>query len=427
MATENASTTFPASEYKVTGRYLTDNDGCGVASVFPLATTVGILRFQVKRSSEDSRGERIDEIRIPYTVSLAVLTSFTATLDVVEYTAGGETTTSIPVTLGGFGLTLGDHLGTITINTPAYDNDSDTRLYKLTLIMGNTGVARSDVMFCSTEVLHSHQLIAADAEIQLNNIQLNDITVPTWQLILQANSSPVASADRSLTFDVSNANRIIDLAGNLTLANDFTTAGNFPLTLSTTASTNVTLPTTGTLATLAGVETLSNKTLTLPQINDTSADNQYVFAVNELVANRTVTLPLLAGNDTFVFESHAATLANKTVSASTGLLGATATSFVPIVFDAIQQNLVGSGAISVSTYFTTIATTAANVFTLANSTMVGALKKITMTVDAGDGVLTPTSLANYTTITFNDVSDYVVLMWNGTAWRVVESVGVVLA
>lgn len=56
--------------------------------------------------------------------------------------------------------------------------------------------------------------------------------------------------------------------------------------------------------------------LTLPQINDTSSDHQYVFGVSELIADRTVTLPLLTGNGTFVFEAHAATLTNKTIVAA---------------------------------------------------------------------------------------------------------------
>jgi hypothetical protein len=68
-------------------------------------------------------------------------------------------------------------------------------------------------------------------------------------------------------------------------------------------------------------ETLTNKTLispviTTPQINDTSADHQYVFSVQELAADRTVGLPLLTGNDTFVMEAHAATLTNKTINSS---------------------------------------------------------------------------------------------------------------
>ena len=65
---------------------------------------------------------------------------------------------------------------------------------------------------------------------------------------------------------------------------------------------------------LTATQVLSNKTLTLPQINDTSADHQYVFAVSELTADRTVTLPLLTGADEFVFKDHAVTLTNKTIS-----------------------------------------------------------------------------------------------------------------
>lgn len=81
------------------------------------------------------------------------------------------------------------------------------------------------------------------------------------------------------------------------------------------------------VVTLTGTQTLTNKTLTsptintptitspvltTPKINDTSSDHQYVFAGSELTADRTVTLPLLTGNDDFVFEDHIQTLTNKT-------------------------------------------------------------------------------------------------------------------
>ncbi|MHC4269141.1 MAG: hypothetical protein ACYSTS_11835, partial [Planctomycetota bacterium] len=58
----------------------------------------------------------------------------------------------------------------------------------------------------------------------------------------------------------------------------------------------------------------SSPVLTTPQINDTSSDHQYVFAVSELAADRTVTLPLLTGNDEFVFKAHIQTLTNKTLT-----------------------------------------------------------------------------------------------------------------
>ncbi len=54
--------------------------------------------------------------------------------------------------------------------------------------------------------------------------------------------------------------------------------------------------------------------LTLPQIHDTTADHQYIFGVSELTADRTITLPLLTGNDDFVFEDHTQTLTNKRIT-----------------------------------------------------------------------------------------------------------------
>ncbi len=79
----------------------------------------------------------------------------------------------------------------------------------------------------------------------------------------------------------------------------------------------------------AGASTLTNKTLTspvltTPQLNDTSEDHQYITAVSELTGDRTVTMPLLTGNDTFVFAAFAATLTNKTLTSpvlNTGVSG----------------------------------------------------------------------------------------------------------
>jgi hypothetical protein len=78
----------------------------------------------------------------------------------------------------------------------------------------------------------------------------------------------------------------------------------------------------GTIVGTSDTQTLTNKTLTsavmtTPQINDTSANHQYVFGVSELAADRTVTLPLLTGNDTFVFANHTQTLDNKTIDCGT--------------------------------------------------------------------------------------------------------------
>ena len=78
------------------------------------------------------------------------------------------------------------------------------------------------------------------------------------------------TGDHTLTLNVNNAARTLSLSGNLVLAGTLTTAGAlttvgaYGLTLTVTGATALTLPTSGTLATLAGVETLTNKTLTSP-------------------------------------------------------------------------------------------------------------------------------------------------------------------
>ena len=59
------------------------------------------------------------------------------------------------------------------------------------------------------------------------------------------------------------------MGGDITTAGPLATSGSSSITLTSTGTTNITLPTTGTLATLAGVETLTNKTLSSPAISGT--------------------------------------------------------------------------------------------------------------------------------------------------------------
>lgn len=100
---------------------------------------------------------------------------------------------------------------------------------------------------------------------------------------------------------------------------------------------------------------------------------------------------------------------------------------VPLMPLSSQQSLTGGGAVNISSYYTAWTTTSADAATLANGNVKGQLKKITLVANGGDGTLTPTSLSGGTTITFNDAGDYVILLWNGSAWVVIENVGTTIA
>lgn len=102
------------------------------------------------------------------------------------------------------------------------------------------------------------------------------------------------------------------------------------------------------------------------------------------------------------------------------LAASATTSFTPIV---AADVMTVAGAVSTSTYKTTVNTTTGtgHASTLADGTRVGQLKKIQLTVDAGDLVLTPANLSGGTTITFADVGDYALLAWNGSDWVAIDT------
>ena len=106
----------------------------------------------------------------------------------------------------------------------------------------------------------------------------------------------------------------LDTSGSLIFTTG-TFSTNIQVTEPTTSDKTITFPNaTGTVSLLTNTETLTNKTLTLPKINDLTSTNTYDIVTTELAANRTITLPLLTGNDTFVFVDHIQTLTNKSLT-----------------------------------------------------------------------------------------------------------------
>ena len=134
-------------------------------------------------------------------------------------------------------------------------------------------------------------------------------------------------------------------------------------------------------------KTLTSPILTTPKINDSASDHQYVFAVGNLAADRTVTLPLLTGNDTFVFNAHAQALTNKTIVAGSNTISGI-----------VNAHLSGSAAITNANLANSGITMAAE----SGSNDAVALGE-TFTFTAGEGINT-TMGSNLVTIAGEDAS-----------------------
>jgi hypothetical protein len=105
-----------------------------------------------------------------------------------------------------------------------------------------------------------------------------------------------------------------------------------------------------TFAYLAATQTLSGKTVTGLKINDTSANHTYTIGVSELSADRTATLPLLTGTDTFVFNAFAATLTNKSINLANNTLTGTLAEFNSAISNGsiAQGDLLADGSVALS-------------------------------------------------------------------------------
>jgi hypothetical protein len=225
--------------------------------------------------------------------------------------------------------------------------------------------------------------------------------------------------------------------------------------------------------------TLTNKeldapTMSTPSFYDVSETHKYNMEVSELSNDRTITLPLLTGNDTFVFNSHAATLTNKTLTtptisdpdisgnindvngaeiinlsavvsavnnvqlsnATTGnapVVSAVGTNgnidlgleakgtgavFVRTKMAYFHETKTGGGAVSLTKTYTSLNSGSGQSATIANGTVTGQVKYLT-NKGAGTYTITPTSFAQGTSFQLitNGACE---MIWDGSNWFIVN-------
>jgi hypothetical protein len=260
-----------------------------------------------------------------------------------SFTAGGDLSGSsssqtvekikgTTITTAGGALPVGAVLRTTAVGTADWGTvdlaDTDAVTGTLPVNRGGTGITSLGAGVATFLGTPSSANLASALTDETGTGEAVFSTTPTFKTSVKVNNpantfaytiTPAAiAADRTLNLPLTTGTDTIVVESLAqTLTNKTLTS---PVISTITNTGTLTLPTsTDTLVGRATTDTLTNKTLTspvltTPQINDTSADHQYIIAVNELVADRTVTLPLLTGNDEFTFNSHAQTLTNKTLT-----------------------------------------------------------------------------------------------------------------
>lgn len=150
-----------------------------------------------------------------------------------------------------------------------YTLDFGTAGGAYTLTIPAVGGSRTFAFINEDQTISGANTYSGNQTMQYGKLYLGDNdNGQTLQILVNENMT----GDKTLTIKPNDANREIDLSGNISLGGTLTTlaawtqTGAHTIDVTTTGNTALTLPTSGTLATLAGTESLSNKTLAAVKI-----------------------------------------------------------------------------------------------------------------------------------------------------------------
>lgn len=222
------------------------------------------------------------------------------------------------------------------------------------------------------------------------------------------------------------------------------TINQLPAATSATSGNQIPLQQGSTTRSITVSTLFTNATLVTPILGTPQSGTLTNCTNLPIVAGTTGTLSVARGGTGITaFGTGVATALGQNVTGSGGIALATSPTFVTPtlgvatatsvatgpVFGTVQS-LSGAGAVNITTLTTAFTSTATgNALTLANGAA-GQLKMIVYVAEAagGDtGVLTPTNLGGFTTITFNAVGDSCLLQFIGTDWWAISVRGATLA
>lgn len=155
---------------------------------------------------------------------------------------------------------IGSVVSTDTTQATAIRSSTDINIEPQATAVGGSGIGGSVNLGNSGHILSALNVYASAARFS-SAISLLDSST-AFYLGIQHASSGTSTADRVLSLNLNNSNRLLSLSGDVSLAGALSTSGAFPIALTTTAPTTLTLPVTGTLVTLDGAEILTDKTIT---------------------------------------------------------------------------------------------------------------------------------------------------------------------
>lgn len=231
MSINLGTVTFDLNDFIVTGTYFSTSGG-GLMVLTKDVPSTAVLDFSLLRTMEADRGQSLLRINLAYTVSVANISSVSASLDIMEDTAAGRTIIPVATTPSGFGVTVGDYIGVLNLNTPMFDTDADNRLLRLTVVFLSSAVS-SRVLLRSAEAEYDHQMISRSSPFYNSAPTTHidefpyEVTLP-GQYVIDVGTTFTSSPGNRCVISMDNVSNVVLDLGNQEIVLDYCTGGGGP-------------------------------------------------------------------------------------------------------------------------------------------------------------------------------------------------------